>query len=141
MRAFVLGHWPKSLFTESMKLLVCIRLARDSALALPLWYLSCYGKVHRGAMSFSLSMPVGSLHCLPHTDRHSWKACSGVEGFAKEDIYRVIPAPLAQNCSQKELGRQLPFYFFSFHPSDGSPDGVAPEDTEIRLRNCFCSLT
>lgn len=87
-------------------------------------------------MSFCLSIPAGPLWCLPATDRHSRKACSRVEGFAK-DSYGVIPAPLAQNCSQKELGRQLPFISSPFVPLMG----LHLRTRKLDSFNCFCSLT
>lgn len=124
-RAFVQGHWsfhcrpgwprnPCSLFASLVPKL--------------LWKGSPGQPCH--------SASAGPLRCLPATGRHSRKACSGVEGFAK-DSFRVLSAPLAQNGSQKELGRQLPFVSSPFVPLMG----LHPRTRKLDSFNCLRSLT
>lgn len=97
----MLGHWTKSLFTEAS--IVDQVGPGTPARSLPLWYPNCCGKAPQGShVILPQRVPYGVSQLQAGT--HG-RPAGGVEGFAK-DSYRVLSAPLAQNCSQKELGRQ-----------------------------------
>lgn len=92
-------------------------------------------------MSFSLSMPVGSLRCLPDTDRQAlMEGLQQGRGLCKRQL-QSHPCTFGSKLQSEGTGKTVALLFLLLSSPHGSPDGLAPEDTEIRLGNCFCSLT
>lgn len=77
--------------------------------------------------------------CLTVSPSYRQALTKGLQrgGGLCKDSYRVISAPLAQNCSQKELGRQLPFISSPFVPLMG----LHLRTRKLDSFNCLCSLT